>query len=44
MKMEKYHLVQKTFTQEYILVYLTYEDKVDNYTTNITFIVDTRER
>ena len=25
-------------------VYLTYEDKVDNYTTNITFIVDTRER
>ena len=25
-------------------VYITYEDKVDNYTTNITFIVDTRER
>ena len=24
-------------------VYLTYEDKVDNYTTNITFIVDTRK-
>lgn len=25
-------------------VYMTYEDKVDNYTTQITFVLDTRER